>query len=74
MKHVILADVLNLGNTDTASYWNLSKSIFRYVGGPIEEYESNEHSERGLRLETYIAGKLIRCIQLLMRRSASMVI
>lgn len=31
-------------NTDTASYWNLTKSIFRYPGGPAEDYARNLHS------------------------------
>lgn len=39
------------GNTDTASYWNLTKHIYRYVGGPVEDYEGNEHSERHFRFD-----------------------
>lgn len=40
-------------DTDCKVYWNLSPNIFRSLGGLVEDYESNIHSEESSHRESF---------------------
>lgn len=41
----IVSPFASTGNTDTKVYWNLTRNIFRYMGGPVAKgYSSNAHT------------------------------
>lgn len=40
---ILVTEALGTGNTDTKSFWNLTKSIYRYTGFLVQGV-SNEHT------------------------------
>lgn len=43
-KPYIVSPAATTGNTDTKVYWNLSRNIFRYLGGAVRDFEANIHT------------------------------
>ena len=42
-KTYVVSPFLSIGNTDTKSYWDLTRNIYRYVPG-LTDFDANVHS------------------------------